>query len=310
MTDKIVVIGGSGFLGSHTADALSDAGYDVLIYDLQESPWLRSDQQMQIGDLMDTEAIQEAVSGAKAVYHFAGIADIADAAVDPRKTGMINVIGTLNVLEAARQAEIERFVFASTIYVYSSHGGFYRASKQATESFIRTYWQETGLEYTVLRYGTLYGRRANHHNRIRRMLREAAETGKILYPGSGAAEREFIHVRDAAALSVKILAPEFANRHLVLTGQEKYSVKQLLEIIQEMMQGKIDVSWADEEPAGHYQMTPYSFMPEVGHKMVPSDFVDLGQGLMDCLAEIIEDDPEIESLDIDASMSRQTRPTT
>lgn len=304
MPEIITVFGGSGFLGSHTADALSEAGYQVRIFDRVESPWIREDQEMIVGDLLDQEAVHAAISDSHAVYHFAGIADIGAAAEDPYRTVEVNVLGTLNTLEGAKRAGAARYVFASTVYVYSNHGGFYRASKQAAESFIQTYSQEEELDYTVLRYGTLYGRRADHHNRIHRMLHEARETGAIRYPGSGEAVREFIHVRDAALLSVKILDDEFANRHLVLTGQDKYTVKDLLEIIREIMNGNVDVSWANEEPTGHYQLTPYSFMPEVGHKMVPSDYVDLGQGLLDCLTEILEEDAKSETLDIDARLTR------
>lgn len=307
MSQRVTVVGGSGFLGSHTADALTDAGYDVTIFDRAESRWRRPDQTMIVGDILDSDAVHAAVDGADFVYHYAGIADIGAAQVDPCRTSQVNVTGTINVLEAARNAGCRRFVFASTVYVYSGHGGFYRASKQAAESFIQTYSQEFGLDYTILRYGTLYGRRADDHNRIHRMLREAASTGAIKYPGSGEAVREFIHVRDAAMLSVKVLEPEFANRHLVLTGQEKYSVKDLLSIIKEIMQNKIEVSWANDEPVGHYQLTPYSFMPEIGHKMVPSDFVDLGQGLLDCLTEILEEDAGAETLSIDARLSQPDR---
>ena len=306
MSQKVTVIGGSGFLGSHTADALSDAGYAVTIFDREASKWIKPGQTMIVGDVLDNDAVRGALDGADYVYHYAGIADIGAAQEDPFRTSQVNVSGTINVLEAARHANCKRFVFASTVYVYSGHGGFYRASKQAAESFIQTYRQEFGLDYTILRYGTLYGRRADHHNRIHRMLKEAAATGAIRYPGSGEAVREFIHVRDAAMLSVKILESEFANRHLVLTGQEKYSVKDLLSIIKEIMQNRIEVSWANEEPVGHYQLTPYSFMPEIGHKMVPSDFVDLGQGLLDCLTEILEEDTATETLSIDAKLSQPT----
>ncbi len=304
MTKSATVFGGSGFLGSHTADALTDAGYKVKIFDRNPSPWLRPEQEMVIGDLLDRDAVYKATENADAVFQFAGIADIGEASNDISRTAEVNVIGTINALEAARLAGAARFVFASTVYVYSSHGGFYRASKQAAESFIQTYLQEYGLEYTVLRYGTLYGRRADNHNRIYNMLREAVSTKAIRYPGSGEAIREFIHVRDAAHMSVKILDKEYANRHLVLTGQEKYKVKHLLEIIREIMGHKIDVSWDNDEPIGHYHLTPYSFMPEIGHKLVPPDFVDLGQGLLDCLTEILEETSAGDTLEIDSRMTR------
>ena len=81
------VFGGSGFLGSHVADALSDNGYEVRIFDRSPSPYLRSDQEMIEGDLLDEAAVCDAVHGCQAVYNFAGIADIADANDHPAKTG-------------------------------------------------------------------------------------------------------------------------------------------------------------------------------------------------------------------------------
>lgn len=296
----VAVLGGSGFLGSHTADALSEAGYAVRVFDRAPSPWLRSDQQMIIGDLADTAALDQAVATCDAVFHFAGIADIGEAARDPRRTAQVNLVGTVNALEACRKAGVGRFMFASTVYVYSGHGSFYRASKQAAEAFVQTYQKEHGLSYTILRYGTLYGRRAGSRNRIHKMLRDALTTGQILYPGSGEAVREFIHVSDAARLSVKVLAPDYANRHLVLTGVEKLTIKDVLQMIREMTGNRTRIAWANEELPGHYRLTPYAFMPEIGHKMVPETYVDFGQGLLDAMAEIIEDTSDQESMRIDA----------
>jgi UDP-glucose 4-epimerase len=281
----VAVFGGSGFLGSHVADALSDAGYFVRIFDRTPSPYLRDDQQMIVGDLMDGAALADCLEGCSAVYNFAGIADIGHASRDPRKTAEINVLGNVRLLEAARCAGVLRYVFASTVYVYSRHGSFYRASKQAAERFIETYAENDGLPFTILRYGTLYGRRANSLNRIHTMIHQALNDGRIDYPGSGNALREFIHVTDAAALSVQILEPAYRNRHLLVTGQEKMCVRDVLRMIQEMLPQPIEIRFQDGEPEGHYELTPYAFNPTLGHKLVPSDFVDFGQGLLDCIAE-------------------------
>ena len=67
--DKVLVIGGAGFIGSHTADALSDQGFDVTISDNHESSWLRDDQSMIIGDILNVEDVKNAVSGCRYVYH-------------------------------------------------------------------------------------------------------------------------------------------------------------------------------------------------------------------------------------------------
>ena len=96
---KITVLGGSGFLGSHSAAKLSEAGHEVTIFDLRESPWLRPDQKMIVGDILDAARVQEAVDGADAVYNYAGIADIGDACARPVDTVRCNVLGNAIALE-------------------------------------------------------------------------------------------------------------------------------------------------------------------------------------------------------------------
>ena len=288
MTATVVVFGGSGFLGSHVADALSDAGYQVRIFDRETSPYLRPNQEMVIGDIMNLDDVIEVTSGCKYVYNFAGIADINDAKNRPVDTARINVLGNVHVLEGARINQTERFVFASSLYVYSESGSFYRASKQAAERFVESYYERFGLSYSILRYGSLYGRRADARNGIYRLLSEALEKKTITYVGSREAMREYIHVIDAAKLSVQILDNEYANRHFVLSGQERMSVENFMKMISEMIPGGVKLDFQGKIDEGHYVMTPYGFHPKVGHKLVSNDYVDLGQGLLDCMAEIHE----------------------
>ncbi len=285
---RIIVVGGSGFLGSHVADALSDGGYKVTVVDRAESPWLRPDQQMAIADIRDRDTLIKAFEGGEAVINFAGIADIAAANSDPFATAGINLLGTLQTIEAALSVGIKRYLFASTVYVYSDLGGFYRASKQSCEAFIETYGQERGLDYTILRYGTLYGRRAGPTNRIHSMIESAVRTARISYPGSGEALRDFINVRDAARITVRTLGAEYIKRHLLITGQERMRVKDVALMIAEILPEKIALEFAEGEPEGHYHLTPYTFAPRLGHKLVPSDYIDIGQGLLDCIQEIWE----------------------
>lgn len=288
-TEDVIVYGGSGFLGSHVADALTDAGYSVRIFDLAPSPYLRPGQEMIVGDILDPVATKEAAEGCSYVYNFAGLADIDDAKNRPVDTVQLNVLGNMHCLEAARAAGAERFVFASTVYVYSESGSFYRASKQASERLIEVYQERYGIDYTILRYGSLYGRRADARNGIYRLLKQALQDSHIAYSGSAHAMREYIHATDAAKLSVQILAPEYANRHLVLTGQERMAVKNLMQMIAEMIPEKsIELSFNENPIPGHYVMTPYGFSPKIGHKLVPSDYVDIGQGLLDVLSELYE----------------------
>ena len=136
---KIVVIGGSGFLGSHVADKLSQAGHEVTIFDLKKSQWISKNQTMVIGDILKISDLDKVISESDVVYNFAAISDIDEAENKPQTTANINIIGTLNILELCKKYKVKRIMFASTIYVYSQDGNFYRCSKQAAESFIEEY---------------------------------------------------------------------------------------------------------------------------------------------------------------------------
>ena len=105
---KVLVIGGSGFLGSHTADELTRQGYRVAVFDRVKSPWLLPEQKMHVGDILDRTALQNAMKDADVVYHFAGVSDITDASNRPFDTINLNVIGTTTVLDAASQLKVKR----------------------------------------------------------------------------------------------------------------------------------------------------------------------------------------------------------
>lgn len=276
-------------MGSHVADALTDAGYAVTIFDRHVSPWLRESQKMVVGDILDLEKVLEVLEGAEYVYHLAGIADISQAASNPKEALEINIIGSTNVIEACTTMKVSRLLFASTVYVYSQQGSFYRVSKQAVESILETYHERFGLEYTILRYGSLYGPRAQDWNGIKHFVVEAVREGRIVYPGTGEERREYIHVRDAAKLSVQALAPEFANQCLTVSGAQVLSTKDVMRMIQEILGHEITIEFSRNDPdyeIFHYSLTPYRYTPRRGKKIVPNVFVDLGEGILELVEEI------------------------
>ena len=283
---KILVTGGSGFLGSHIADALSDAGHDVRIFDVSRSAFLRPTQEMVIGSILDRGAIAEAIKGCDVVYHLAAVADLDEAINDPLRTVEVNILGTTLLLEAAREARIGRFAYASTIYVYSNHGSFYRTSKRACELLIEDYWERYQIPYTILRFGSLYGPRADHHNSVYCLLKQGLTERKIKYAGSGKEMREYVHVLDAAQAAVEILAPQYKNENISLTGRERMTTSDMIEMVREMLGGDIDVEFQPHPKPGHYVHTPYSYTPKLGRKLVRNTYIDLGLGLLDCMQEI------------------------
>jgi UDP-glucose 4-epimerase len=285
---RIVVFGGAGFLGSHVADALTEAGHNVVIFDIRESPYILPGQTMIVGDILDNESVESAIMGCDVVYNFAGIADIDECVWRPVDTVKYNILGNIVVLDAARKAGVKRFIFASSVYVYSEAGSIYRTSKQACESFIENYRNIYSVPYTILRYGSLYGERGDERNSIYRLIKEALLYGRIIYHGTGDEVREYIHVKDAAKLSVQALEPEFENQHVILTGNLSMKYRDLLEMIGEMLGNKIEIIYKERKSAAHYKITPYSFNPKLGRKLVNNPHIDMGQGLLSCMAEIYE----------------------
>lgn len=290
---KAIVFGGAGFVGSHVADALMQAGHDVTVFDVRACPFLGAGQRCIRGDMTNFDEAAAAVNGQDIVYNFAALGDIADSRRRPIDTVRLNILGNLNLLEAARTAGVKRFVFASTIYVYSESGSFYRVSKQASELYVEEYHREFGLDYTILRYGTLYGPRANEQNSICRYLKQALLDRRIIVYSSGDEIREYIHVSDAARLSVEILADQFRNEHVILTGHHRMRFRDLLAMIREIVGSDVTIelrppgsegSFPGE--SGHYGITPYAFRPKIGRKLTNQYYMDMGQGLLECLEEL------------------------
>ena len=287
MTRKAVVVGGSGFIGSHVADHLSDAGFQVTIFDKTSSQYLREDQEMIIGDVQEIKGLNEAIANAELVYNFAALSDLNQAIEQPIKTVNINVLGNLNVMEACRTHGVNRFIYASTVYVHSREGGFYRCSKQASEAYIEEYKEIYGLDYTILRYGSLYGPRADDTNGLYRIVKTALDTGVIRYHGDVNTMREYIHVDDAAKASLDVLQDEFRNQSVVLTGQEPMKVLDMLMMLSEILGFPSEsVEFVEDKYAGHYVRTPYAFQPKLGKKYIPSLHVDLGQGLIQLIEDV------------------------
>lgn len=291
--NRVTVFGGSGFLGSYVVDELIRRNYDVLVADIVEPSNLNGTYDYLKCDIMDMASINEAVKNASFVYNFAGLADLDESIHNPQQTFELNVSGNLNILEACKELALKRFVYASSAYAFSNKGSFYGISKLASEKIVAEYYQRFSIPFTIIRYGSIYGERADSHNGVYKMLREAIETGAIYLRGDGEEVREYTHAADAAILSVDIIgSDEFINEHTILTGFERLRKRDLLMMIKEILNNNIEISFSDEPWEGHYQITPYSYHPNVARKLVSNSFIDLGQGLVSCIKHIHD---EIES---------------
>jgi len=283
---NVLVIGGSGFMGSHTADQLSKRGFNVTIFDNNLSDWKRDDQKIIIGNIFNQTDLTNAMKDIDYVYHFAGIADILESKKDPIKTINTNIVGTSLALKASIDNSVKRFIMASTLYVYSPYGSFYRASKQASEIIIETFHKEYGINFTFLRYGSLYGPRAQDWNGLQRYISQIVNNGSIIYNGSGAEKREYIHANDAARISVDILSNDYLNKAVTITGQQNFSSKEVLEMIFEISGIRKKITYKENSNSDHYISTPYRYTPKSSEKIIPTQYKDFGEGILEIIESI------------------------
>ncbi len=245
---RVLITGGSGFIGSHVVDSLLDAGHEVVNYDLRPSPYHEdAGVETVIGDLDDTETLGRALRGCDAAIHLAACADVGIVLEDPAGAERANSRGTLSVLEACRAEGVKRVVYGSTIWVYDGCGDdpvteesalnlpkhLYTASKLAGEMYCTSYAELYGLEPTILRFGIPYGPRARPATVIAIFIDKALNGEPLTLAGDGMQTRRFVYVKDLADGVVRGLAPEAANRVYNLAGTETVTIRELAEIVRD-----------------------------------------------------------------------------
>ena len=286
---KITVIGGSGFIGSHVSDILSNQGHKVKIFDKNKSKWIRKDQELQKGDIFNYKDLDRAIKNADIVYNFAALSDMNEALNQPIQTVRSNILGTVNALDICRKYKIKRFIHASTIYANSSDGGFYRCSKKAAEDYVDEYNKIYGINYTILRYGTIYGPRSDHTNSVNRIIKNAILEGKITYMGNKKSMREYIHVIDAAHASVSVLKNKFKNKYVIITGKKSIKVFQFLKVLAKILKISKKINFKNKKNTGHYIKKPSPYIPKLGKKYLNLPYIDFEKSLFELTENIKKD---------------------
>jgi UDP-glucose 4-epimerase len=242
---KFLVTGGSGFIGSHVVDRLVDeAAAEIVVFDaLPRTENLtgaleRGNVRVVAGDVGDTDALSAAAAGVDGVFHLA-VLPLGPCSEDPRRCVDVNVVGTFNVLEAARQAGARKIVFSSASSVYGdtnetmdeSHPlgarTMYGGSKISGEYFVRAFHDLYGLDYVILRYMNVYGPRQDGGlviNVLRRI--QAGEAPTIM--GDGSASFDFVHVADVAGANVAAMASAVGEATLNVGGGNEVTVREIV----------------------------------------------------------------------------------
>ena len=242
---RVLVTGGSGFIGSHVIDRLRARNIDVRIFDMVMPPY-RTDAEFYHGSLLNFEEVRMAMNGVSAVYHLAEVADVVQ---DPHYAESINTRGTMNVLEAARRGAIGRVIYGSTTSVYQSTDGdfldeeasprtvsdFYLATKIASEHYCQSYAHLFGIDATILRSGTSYGPRDQSSSILPRFVQAALRGEPLIINGDGSQTVNLTYVKDIAEGNVLALLPKAANKVYNLSSETCLTIREVAETVQRLI---------------------------------------------------------------------------
>jgi UDP-glucose 4-epimerase len=262
---KIAVTGGSGFIGSHVVDKLVAGGHEALVLDHRVRPH-RDDVAFADVDVVDFSSILNATKGCDYIFHLAAVSNVNYAFQQPVYTVELNVVGTANVLEAARHNGIKRVFLASTVWVYSGcrdnnvyedspfympgAGHIYTSSKIASEFLCQDYWKLYEQPFTILRYGIPYGPRMREGLVILTFIQKALKGEPITIMGDGSQYRNFIYVEDLADAQVLALSEVAKNQIYNLEGSHRISIREVAETVQRLI-GDVKLEYLPARPGDY-----------------------------------------------------------
>lgn len=281
MKKNILIIGGSGFLGSHVSDEFSKKNYKVTIIDKKKSKYLNKNQKFINLDLKNIKKLSEEIKKFDIIYYFADIADIQESKKNYMSTINQNLIILTEILKLIVNSKVKNFVYASSLYVFSEAGSFYRATKQCAEILIKEFSKVGNFSYKFVRYGSLYGERAQEWNGISKFISQIKVKGAVTYQGNGKEVRDYVHVKDAAKLSVKIIEDKIHENAVSILGQKSITVDQLFDLLFEISGKKKKVKYLNKiNSDDHYGFSPYRYIPENSIKLTSNKSIDLGEGIL------------------------------
>lgn len=258
---NILVTGGAGFVGANLVRMLLENGHRVRILDNFSTGRREYLRRLKIevvdGDILDRGAVIQTIEGVEGVVHLAAQTGVPGSLEDPFRDCEVNVTGTLNLLEAARRANVKRFVFASSNAPLGRQIppatedkaplpiSPYGASKLAGEGYCLAYHGSWGLGTVVLRFANLYGPYSGHKNSVvAKFFRDILHQGKISIHGDGSQTRDFIYVKDLCGAVLLALCGDVSGEVFQIATGVETSIQELASLVQRVADREFNIHYA------------------------------------------------------------------
>ncbi len=269
---KILVTGGAGFIGSHLVDLLLSQNHQVVVLDnfstgkLNNLPSANCALSIITGDICCSDTVEQAATGCDAIVHLAAVASVQASVEHPCGTHQVNLVGTLNLLEAAKKQGIRRFVYASSAAVYGDTEELpvsettqlkpltpYAADKLAGEYYIDFYRRQYDLQPVIFRFFNIFGPRQDptspYSGVISIFLQRALANQPITVFGDGEQTRDFVYVADLVRLLEQaVTTTEPAAMPMNVGNCKQTSLNQLLAAIQGFASHPLHISYSKPRP--------------------------------------------------------------
>ena len=280
---NILITGGSGFIASHVVDELIKKGHNLTVLEKKKSNFINSKSKIFIGDIKNLKTLNKIFRFKDIVFHFAADADLYSSNRQHFNTIKNNILGTANVLEACVNNKVKKVIIASSIYSMSSQGGFYSMSKLASEMLTEKYAEKFKFKFVILRFGSIYGDRANNFNTINNFIIEAKKNKKIVRKSKGDEVRNYIHVKDVARLCNTILSKKYDNGFYNIFGKEKSTVLDVLKIIQKELPNIKIILKKKNKMKYNYKNNPFTYKINPGKLVKLKKYIKLSDGIKSIL---------------------------
>ena len=265
---RILVTGGAGFIGANVVHMLLEHGYSVTVLDnlsVGRREYLDGlPLELIKGDIRDADLIDRVVAGHSGIVHLAAQTGVPGSIADPRRDCEVNVIGTLNLLEAiraVRSPQSVRFVLASSNAPLGRQAppatedkaplpmSPYGASKLGGEAYCLAYYGSWALATVVLRFGNVYGPVSAHKNSVvAKFFKDVLTKGEIIIDGDGRQTRDFIHVDDLRRAVLLALRHDVRGEVFQIATGVETSIRELAELVQMVTHREVMVGHGPNRP--------------------------------------------------------------